>query len=363
MISFLKRANLATFFIGVTCVVACGSEKSFDPVTFFGPAKIEKVFFIHDQVKLAGELVLPMTEGPHPAVVQVGGSIPTPKEHIAARAHAYALASKGIAVLTYDKRGTGASSGVYYDADYKNFVGDIHAAIDFLKSRRDIDGNALGYVGHSEGGFLMPEVVSQRTDINFAYLRVAPVRDYKSLFHYQIKNRLLNLGLNEEEAFNTLSLQEEINTLHKAVFESPDKKLIQRQLSIQRQIDKLYSQYGSSNMSSVLPRQAIPTNYNKPFFERNIYKWAYSAQLYLEKGVGIPMFYVFGEKDENIDTEASINYLHELQNRGNDKISFYTYLGEDHSLIRPEYLVSGGYPSGYYERMTDWILGVLNESS
>jgi len=62
-----------------------------------------------------------------------------------------ALTRQGYAVLRYDKRGVGKSSGDYAAATTMDFISDARAAIAYLRSRPDIDGARLTLIGHSEG--------------------------------------------------------------------------------------------------------------------------------------------------------------------------------------------------------------------
>ena len=72
-------------------------------------------------------------------------------DHPAYRVHANAFVRKGLAVLVYDKRGTGDSGGDFSTAGYKDFVQDALAAVRFLRSREDIDPLRIGLLGSSEG--------------------------------------------------------------------------------------------------------------------------------------------------------------------------------------------------------------------
>ncbi|MBC7653067.1 MAG: alpha/beta hydrolase, partial [Oligoflexus sp.] len=80
------------------------------PVTVFSQSTdfvIQEVKFESQGVTLAGSILTP--KNPFAAVVIVHGSDPVKRE----MAFAKRLAKEGIAVLTYDKRGVGASGGVY----------------------------------------------------------------------------------------------------------------------------------------------------------------------------------------------------------------------------------------------------------
>lgn len=62
------------------------------------------------------------------------------------------LNKAGIAVLRFDDRGTGESTGDYDTASTFDFAQDALAAFHYLLSRKEIDTNLAGLAGHSEGG-------------------------------------------------------------------------------------------------------------------------------------------------------------------------------------------------------------------
>lgn len=119
--------------------------------------KMEEVEFGHDSIGLAGTLTTPMWGNRHRAVVLVSGSgIQNRDEEIAGHKPFAVIADyltrSGFAVLRYDDRGAGGSSPVSDDVTTMDFVADALSAVDYLKSRSDIDASEIGILGHSEGG-------------------------------------------------------------------------------------------------------------------------------------------------------------------------------------------------------------------
>ncbi|MFH1498799.1 MAG: alpha/beta fold hydrolase [Verrucomicrobiota bacterium] len=121
-----------------------------------------------DTFSLAGTLTLPRAgRPPYPAAITVSGSgqqdrdenlwplLPgfRPFRQVAER-----LAEAGIAVLRYDDRGFGASTGQPARATTEDFAGDAAAVVAYLRTRPDIDPARIALVGHSEGGVIGPMV-------------------------------------------------------------------------------------------------------------------------------------------------------------------------------------------------------------
>jgi pimeloyl-ACP methyl ester carboxylesterase len=147
-----------------------------EPVPPF-PYDAEEVTFSNEQdgVELAGTLTLPRGDGVFPAVVLISGSGPQNRdeelfEHKPFWVLADFLTRNGIAVLRFDDRGVGASTGDFAKATTFDFARDVEAAVDFLKTRKGVNPKEIGLIGHSEGGVIAPMVASERADIGFIVL-------------------------------------------------------------------------------------------------------------------------------------------------------------------------------------------------
>jgi uncharacterized protein len=126
---------------------------------------VEDVSFQNGEVRLSGSLKLPLTAGPHPAVVMLHGSNAQSRngQDSIIGFNADHLARMGFAVLTYDKRGVGKSTGKREDI---GLDGDALAGIALLRARKDIDPKQIGLWGLSQGGMIAPQIAAQ-TDIAF----------------------------------------------------------------------------------------------------------------------------------------------------------------------------------------------------
>lgn len=122
------------------------------------PYNSEEVTFSNGDITLAGTLTLPQTNGRHPAIVLMTGSGQQDRDEQVIPGYrlfeqiADALTRQGIAVLRYDDRGIGGSTGDYSTASIQDLATDGKAAVAYLRSRADIDPDQVGVLGHSEGG-------------------------------------------------------------------------------------------------------------------------------------------------------------------------------------------------------------------
>jgi hypothetical protein len=107
-----------------------------------------------------------------------------------------ALTRRGVAVLRYDKRGVGASTGDYAAATSADFADDAQAAVAFLAARPDIAARHIGLIGHSEGGLVAPIVAGRDRRVAFIVLMAGPGVDGASLLEAQQRriDEVMGLG-------------------------------------------------------------------------------------------------------------------------------------------------------------------------
>lgn len=128
-----------------------------------------------DKIVLAGTLTLPEKDGNFPAVILITGSGPQNRDeellgHKPFLILADHLTKNGIAVLRFDDRGTAESTGDFKTATSLDFARDVEFAIKYLQTRKEINKNQIGLIGHSEGGIIAPMVAAESKDINFIVL-------------------------------------------------------------------------------------------------------------------------------------------------------------------------------------------------
>lgn len=117
-------------------------------------------------VTLSGTLTAPRGVAKAPAIVLVTGSGPQDRDsqiagHKSFKLIADRLTRAGIAVLRYDDRGVGKSTGQFAAALTTDFAADAAAAVAHLRARPDIDGARVAVLGHSEGGIVAAWVAAR----------------------------------------------------------------------------------------------------------------------------------------------------------------------------------------------------------
>ena len=146
-------------------------------------------------LKLTGTLTLPKSRsaGGAPAIVTITGSgteerdesLPGVNGYRPFRQIADTLGRRGIAVLRLDDRGAGGSDAGPKGPTSADFADDIRAGLAYLRTRRDIDGDRLGLVGHSEGGMIAPMVAANDPKLRAIVLMAGPAHSGRAILKYQ----------------------------------------------------------------------------------------------------------------------------------------------------------------------------------
>jgi uncharacterized protein len=185
------------------------------------PYRVEEVTFGNGEVTLAGTLTLPPTPGPHPAVVLVSGSGPQDRDEALGegiaikpfRLLADALTREGVAVLRYDDRGVGASTGTFSTAVVADFASDAEAAIDYLLTREEIDPQQIGLLGHSEGGMVAAMLGARNDDLDFIITLAGPGVNGRDLLLVQNERILEAEEATQEQIDAQLAFVAELTTV------------------------------------------------------------------------------------------------------------------------------------------------------
>lgn len=131
----------------------------------------EQVTFQNGDVTLEGTVILPPGDGPHAAIVAVGGSDWRTRNQV--RREADIFASFGLATLIFDKRGRGDSTGDPI-CSFSDAAADMAAAVRLLRERPDIRRDGVGVYGRSRGGWFAPIAAANHPEIAFVVVFVAP---------------------------------------------------------------------------------------------------------------------------------------------------------------------------------------------
>lgn len=130
-------------------------------------------------ISMSGTLTYPSSGKADAAVVLVSGSGAQNRDseifgHKPFLVLADYLTRHGIAVLRYDDRGVGQSTGSQEGSTTMDFADDARAAIQYLKEQSHVSAGKVGLIGHSEGGTIGIIVGSEPGTLDFLVLLASP---------------------------------------------------------------------------------------------------------------------------------------------------------------------------------------------
>ncbi|MBP8638076.1 MAG: alpha/beta fold hydrolase [Dictyoglomi bacterium] len=171
--------------------------------------------------KLPGLLTLPKTDKPYPAVVLVHGSGPNDKDETIGtnkpfKDLAWGLASRGIAVLRYEKRTRyyGEESLIEGFTVNEEVIEDVISAVDFLYQREEIDKNKIFILGHSLGGMLAPRIAEKTDKVRGIIMLAGTIKDLLEIIPKQAKYLAsLDSKITEEEMREIEDLEKKIEDI------------------------------------------------------------------------------------------------------------------------------------------------------
>ncbi len=285
------------------------------------PYKEEDVVFDNPtaNIKLAGTLTIPNGEGKFPVVVMVTGSGPQDRDetifnHKPFLVIADYLTRNGIAVLRFDDRGIAKSKGNFAGATSADFTTDAISAVEYLKTRSEINGNKIGIIGHSEGGMIAPMAAVNSDDVAFIVLLAGPGLTGKDLLVLQTELILKAEGTDPEKLAKSVKQNKEA---YEIVVSAPDS------LTAYKQLEELYQKDFESLPDS---EKKSPEN-SKAMFDRSVktllspwfrYFLRYDPKQILEK-VGVPVLALNGEKDLQVPPKEDLKGIEEALKAGGNK--------------------------------------------
>ncbi len=169
---------------------------------------------------LAGTLTLPRSEKPSPAILLIAGSGQVDRDetifgHKPFLVLADHLTKQGFAILRVDKRGIGQSTGNYELATTEDFASDVLAGIEYLKTRKEVDTERIGLIGHSEGGLIAPMVAVKSNDVAFIVLMASPSVTGEAILYEQEVLISRAMGITEEQLSRQLGFQHKVLSIIK----------------------------------------------------------------------------------------------------------------------------------------------------
>jgi uncharacterized protein len=159
----------------------------------------QDIQFTNGDVHLAGTVYLPESGDHLPAVVALHGASDATRDAALYRHLREGLPAIGVAVLIYDRRGSGASSGTLKGIDYQTLADDAIAAQTALTKVRRIDPGKIGFWGLSQGGWLAVLAAERTQNAAFAISVSAPLTTPEMQMEFATTNLLTVRGYSRKD--------------------------------------------------------------------------------------------------------------------------------------------------------------------
>lgn len=317
----------------------------------YQPAKlsyrIERASILNGKVKLDANLYLPNTNKPVAAVVMVAGTGQRTKEEY--NGWADLLASRGFAVLTYDKRNVtnfpelnirNASTDI---ANIDDLAADAAQAFRLLEKRKEINRKKIGFIGFSQGAVVVPIVVANNPQAAFVVAISGNTTTDREFIIYQALNRLR--ARRPDEA--TLKRAEDL--LNKLFAYAKTKS---GGAELQKELDAANTEgWGRS----VVPRR-LP-NDDELKYLMNWNGFELNPAEYWTK-VKVPTLLIFGDRDDFIPVRRSVEIINRVYEDKSNLLTVTVYPNANHfikTLPNPRSFEWSRFADDYLEHLIGWL--------
>lgn len=286
--------------------------------------------------ELSGTLTRPKDGKVSKVVVMISGSGPqnrneefTQFKHKPFLVWSDYLTRKGIAVLRYDDRGIGKSTGKFSGATSADFAADVQSAVQYIKSRTDLKSLKIGLIGHSEGGMIAPMVASKDPSVKFIVLLAGPGIPISELMVQQVKDQMSISGLPDSAIAANSAVNRKIYT---AAVQYQNLNAADYKTKLDSDLLKIFRENAGPNGSETAIIERVKNTskqLNDPWFR---YFIAFNPQKYLEK-VKCPVLAINGTLDMQVSSNSNLKGIREsLIKAGNKNFEIFPIANLNHLL-------------------------------
>lgn len=290
--------------------------------------------FESEGTALAGTLHLPDVPGPYPGLVLAHGSGPQNRH---AGPWASFFVDLGFAVLSYDKRGVGASGGDYEASDYTQLEADLAAAVRWLAERPEVDARRVGVHASSQSGWYAPSVAGD-APMAFLLVRAGPTLPTgPTTLHEQVQEWRAD-GVAEDAI------------AHASAFWTALMALATRQGSAREAEDLLD---GARGQAWFAPTFGDWSSIRAPWWRKQVANARYRPAQDLANHP-VPALWFLAERDENVPYAASAAAMRARQFPPG-MVTMVTVEGAGHDFLVRAADGSIRYTDDYWPRMAQWL--------
>lgn len=285
------------------------------------PAVVEQQVSFQDAgAQLHGTLYLPARGNHLPALVVLHAAEAPTRDYGLYRHLERASQVLGFAVLVFDRRGSGASTGTLHNTDYDQLADDGIAGLHAIAHNPRIDPHRIGFWGLSQGGWLAVLAASRTRDAAFAISVSAPMVTPAEQMQFAVDNLLALHGYGADA---------------------------KKQASDARNVWQAWLRGHGSRAGAVHALEAVE---HKPWFNQTFMPTAeqlptdrmqssWRKEMDLDpmrtaEGARVPLLFIYGGDDPWVPVARSVQALKKLQQQRDD-VEIHVIAKANHSMQFP----------------------------
>lgn len=278
----------------------------------------EEITFANGEVQLAGTVYLPENGDHLPAVVALHGASDATRDAGVYRHLREGLPAMGVAVLIYDRRGSGASSGTLKGIDYETLADDAIAGQHALGRLSRIDPRKIGFWGFSQGGWLAVMAAARSKEAAFAVSVSAPLVTPEQQMEFATTNLLTVRGYSQRDVQDMLQARKAWTGYLQGAHSRAEAVDALRQAEMQPWFDLAF-----------IPRAStLTTDPEHNSWRREMDDNVVSAI----RTVGRPLLFIYGGADPWIPVAQSIEELRKLT-KSQHNIAYAVIADASHEMM------------------------------
>jgi len=329
-----------------------GSETTPDPEygptreVFFGEelALVQEISFKAEQFTVFGDLRIPPLGEKHPVILMLHGSgEATRNGSVPFEPIIEIFLRNGFAVLSWDKPGSGKSTGEFSSGrTLSDRAIIVLAAIQVMQDNASIDGSLIGLWGISQAGWVMSKVLESSNRVSFMIVVGGGAEDSIEQFAYLVGQVAACAGETPEKVED---IEKYWSQMIKALNYTEYRDAADFIATIPSIVDFTGLEVSEENEWTAWPRDI------DAFFD----------PMDVMKSIDIPVLVFYGELDRNIDpVQGASAYQQALDEAGNEDYRIEVLQGAGHILFEAETgcldeFVGNEYVPEYLEILEDWI--------
>ncbi len=268
---------------------------------------------------LKGTIILPNSDPPYNGMVLTHGSGPDTRITGAYIAKAHLAVENGLAVLIYDKRGAGESTGEGW-ANLSRLTKDALGMIELMRKHPDINGENVGIGGSSQGAWIAPKAAYLDSKIAFVLAVATPGISVAEQNIYSMTTRI-------ETEETKMFAKKALRALYE-FYRTNDQEL--RKVAIEMINDPTFDLKNNRMFQNLMfayegvPEEADLEFWSKAMFEDPLVWW---------KEITVPVASFSGKDDNNVPTTLSNKLIRaSLEDAGNTNFELHLFPNAGHGL-------------------------------